>query len=93
MMIRYDWNNEKNRLLKETRGVSFEHVVVLIEEGKLLDIIEHPNREQYGHQKILIVNIDGYAYAVPYVVRGNIRFLKTIIPSRKYTKKYLGGRS
>ena len=91
MMIRYDWDNDKNRLLKETRGVSFEQIVVLIDDGKLLDIIEHPNKKQYGHQKILIVNVDGYAYSVPYVTRGNIRFFKTIIPSRKYTKKYLGG--
>ncbi len=92
-MIRYNWDNEKNLWLKENRGISFEQIIVLIEEGYLLDILEHPNKDKYAHQKILIVNVDNYIYAIPFVEKDNERFLKTIIPSRKYTKKYLGGKN
>jgi len=91
-MITYNWNKLKNLLLKETRGISFEQVVMHIEQGDLVDIIQHPNSEKYSNQKILIVNINNYICLVPFVENDNKRFLKTIIPSRKYTKKYLGGK-
>jgi len=89
-MITYNWDKEKSLLLKETRGISFEQIVVHIEQDNLIDIIGHPNGEKYSHQKILIINIDNYIYIVPFVENQNERFLKTIIPSRKFTKKYLG---
>lgn len=90
-MITYNWDKEKSLLLKETRGISFEQIVIYIEQDNLVDIIEHPNGEKYNHQKILIINIDNYIYTVPFVENKNERFLKTIIPSRKFSKKYLGG--
>jgi uncharacterized DUF497 family protein len=90
-MITYNWDKEKSLLLKETRGIGFEQIVSYIEQGNLVDIIEHPNGEKYNHQKILIINIDNYIYTIPFVENQNERFLKTIIPSRKFTKKYLGG--
>ena len=89
-MIYYQWNYEKNLKLKQERGISFEQVVMHIEHDEVLDIIRHPNVEKYPHQKVLIIRIEGYVYAVPFVQDGNKRFLKTIIPSRKLTKKYLG---
>jgi uncharacterized DUF497 family protein len=87
----YSWNNEKNRQLKAERKVSFEEVVFCIERARLLDIVEHPNQERYGGQRIFIVNIRDYAYLVPFVETEREIFLKTVIPSRKATKKYLGG--
>jgi uncharacterized DUF497 family protein len=90
-MITYNWDKEKSLLLKETRGIGFEQIVSYIEQGNLVDIIEHPNGEKYNHQKILIINIDNYIYTIPFVENQNERFLKIIIPSRKFTKKYLGG--
>ena len=87
----YAWNNEKNRRLKAERNVSFEEVVFYIARGQLLDIVEHPNPEKYKGQRILIVNINEYAYLVPFVETEQEIFLKTIIPSRKATKKYLRG--
>ena len=81
----------KNRRLKAERGVSFEEVVFYIERGQLLDIVEHPSREKYRGQRILIVNINDYAYLVPFVETERELFLKTIIPSRKATKEYLRG--
>lgn len=88
-MPEFDWDDEKNALLKKTRGVSFEDVVYHIENGDILDIIRHPNASRYPNQEI-VLNMEGYVYLVPYVEREGTRFLKTIIPSRKATKEYLG---
>ena len=85
----FSWNNEKNEALKKERGVSFEEVVVHIERGDLLDVLEHPNQEKYPGQRVFVVNIDDYAYLVPFVESGEEIFLKTIIPSRKATSTYL----
>lgn len=87
----YAWDNEKNRRLKTERNVSFEEVVFHIERGQLLDIVEHPNPDKYEGQRIFIVNINDYAYLVPFVETEEEVVLKTIIPSRKATRKYLRG--
>ncbi|MBI5586239.1 MAG: BrnT family toxin [Deltaproteobacteria bacterium] len=84
----FRWDNDKNELLKKTRGVCFEQVVILMEKGEVLDTVEHPNQERYPGQKIALIRIDDYVYLVPYVVRGEELFLKTIIPSRKATDRY-----
>lgn len=86
----FDWNNEKNEELIKDRGVSFEEVVFCIMHNGLLDIIAHSNKSKYPNQSIFIVSIDNYVYLVPFVEEDEIVFLKTIIPSRKMTKKYLG---
>ncbi len=62
-----------------------------IQKGRLLDDIEHPNQVKYPSQRIFIVEVDEYAYLVPYVENDDEIFLKTVIPSRKATKQYLGG--
>jgi hypothetical protein len=85
----FRWDNEKNELLKSTRGVCFEQVVLLMERGEVLDTIEHPNQERYTGQKIAVVMIDTYVYLVPYIEHNEEIFLKTIIPSRKATNKYM----
>ena len=85
----FRWDNEKNELLKKNRGVCFEQVVLLMEKGEVLDTIEHPNQERYPGQRIAVVMIDTYAYLVPYVEHNEEIFLKTIIPSRKATNKYV----
>lgn len=87
----YRWNPEKNLKLKAERGISFEQVTMHIEQGNLIDIVVHPESKKYPGQKILIVEIDNYAYLVPFVEDDNGIFLKTIIPSRKATRIYLGG--
>jgi len=87
------WDERKNAWLKQHRGVGFEQVVVLLEQGNVLDVMDHPDQEKYPRQKLAIVEIDGYACLVPYVADGAGVFLKTIIPSRKATKKYLRGRT
>ena len=89
----FNWNSEKNRQLFEERGRSFEEAIFHIESGGLLDDICHPNATDYPHQRIFVVAIDNYAYLVPYVEMEDEIFLKTVIPSRKFTKLYLRGGS
>jgi uncharacterized DUF497 family protein len=91
LMKSINWNIDKNQKLADERGISFEDVVVLIQQGQILDIVGHPNQEKYPDQYMFILNIDDYVYLVPYVENREEIFLKTIIPSRKATKIYLGG--
>ena len=88
----FRWNTEKNELLAKTRGITFEEIVHKISSGSKVIETDHPNKRKYPNQKIMIVDIEGYAYLVPFVMDKNEYFLKTIIPSRKATKKYLGGK-
>ena len=88
----FDWSDEKNVRLMVERNVSFEEVVFWIMRGGLIDILEHPNKERYPNQRIFIVKMDDYAYIVPFVEDDDRVFLKTIIPSRKLTRKYLGAK-
>jgi hypothetical protein len=89
----FSWSPEKNQLLllQERRGISFEEIVFHIENGDVLDILEHNDPQKYPGQRILVVEVDGYAYLVPFVEDEREVFLKTIIPSRKATRDYLGG--
>jgi len=88
-MKTFSWDEDKNSWLKRERGVSFEEVIFCIENGKLLDVIRHPNQKKYSEQLFYVVDIDNYVFIVPYVESEEGIFLKTIFPSRKYTKIYL----
>jgi len=85
----FDWDNKKNEQLKRERGISFEQIVFLILNDRILDIMEHPNKMKYSNQRLYVINFDDYAYIVPFEDRKGVRFLKTIFPSRKFTQKYL----
>ena len=87
----YFWNQAKNEQLKNERGICFEDIVLRINSGDALGIVENQNQKRYPNQMILIINVDGYIYLVPFIIQENGIFLKTIFPSRKYTKKYLKG--
>ena len=89
-MKTFRWGAEKNEQLKLERGVSFEQMVVAIDAGGLLDILAHPNPARYPDQRLMVVASDGYAYLVPFVEQADHYFLKTVIPSRKATRDYLG---
>jgi len=84
----FEWNEAKNELLKETRNVSFEDVILSLQNGKLLDIVPHFNPDKYPNQKLFILLIQDYTYYVPFVEDEEKVFLKNIIPSRKYHKSY-----
>jgi uncharacterized DUF497 family protein len=89
----FAWDDAKNAKLKAERGIGFEDVVFHIERGDLLDILEHPNPDRYAGQRIFVVQREDYVYLVPFVEDEHSVFLKTIIPSRKATKQYLGEES
>jgi hypothetical protein len=89
-MKSFRWPPDKNERLRVGRGVTFEQMVIAIESGGLLDVIVHPNRTKYPRQHVFIVSCDGYAYLVPFVEEVDHYFLRTIIPSRKATRDYLG---
>ncbi len=87
----YNFSSDKHRELIEKRKISFEEIIAAINDGAILDILEHPNNHKYPNQSIYIVCVNRYAYAVPFVKENkNTIFLKTISPHRKLTKKYLG---
>ena len=75
------WNSLKSERLKKARGISFEE----ISEAKLVDIKDHPFRE---NQRIMLFEYKGYIWLVPFVENEREIFLKTIYASRKYTKIY-----
>ncbi len=85
------WNKRKNEQLKKDRNISFEIVSYLIESKQVLDIIKHPNEDKYPNQRIFVVLYNNYVWLVPFVEDEEQIFLKTIIPNRKATKKYLKG--
>lgn len=85
----FDWDEEKNQKLKDERGISFADIQIAFEEGRVLDVIDHPNKKKYANQQMLIVEIEEYVYLVPFVEDEDKYFLKTIFPSRKMTKKYI----
>jgi uncharacterized DUF497 family protein len=79
----FTFDPEKNAILLRERGISFEQIIALIGDGKLLRVLEHPNRTRYPGQLLYEVDVDGYVYVVPVVKRGRTLFLKTAYPSRK----------
>ena len=85
----FTWNDAKNEKLKADRGIGFEEIVFLIGQGHVLDILEHPNQQRYGGQRIFVVQRDHYVYLVPFVEDDRVIALKTIILSRKARKLYL----
>jgi uncharacterized DUF497 family protein len=89
--VTFNWNEEKNELRKKNRGISFEEIVVCINEGKILEVLEHPNKDKYPNQFIYAIEYKDYVYAVPFAKDEKTEeiFLKTIYPSRTYTRKYL----
>jgi len=87
MSKRFEWDALKNNKLIKERGISFEAVVSRIEQDGVLDIIS--GQGKYSHQKQYILLMNNYVYAVPFVEEKERIFLKTIIPSRKLSKRYL----
>ncbi|MEK7747800.1 MAG: toxin [Nitrospirota bacterium] len=92
-MKRINWNTEKSMKLKESRGICFEDIVFYIERGDILDDYLHPNQKMYLKQRIMVIEVNHYAYLVPYVEDAEEIFLKTIIPSRKATDIYVEGKN
>ncbi len=90
MEIEYiQWNDEKDALLRASRGISFEAIATRILHDEILDVYDHPNQERYPGQQFFVIEVDSYIYLVPFIEKDGKVFLKTIIPSRKAKRKYL----
>ena len=89
--MRFVWDEDKNKILKQQRNISFEQIVLSIENKQVVNVIENPNKEKHKGQIYIMVNYDEYIYVVPAYISdsGEECHLKTIYPSRKYTKIYL----
>ena len=79
------WDLLKSEKLKKERGVSFEEII----RSRFVGALEHPRRP---HQRLLLFELRGYIWVIPYVKRGDEIFLKTLFPSRKYTKMWKRGK-
>lgn len=92
MTFSIKFNEEKDELLKATRGIGFDKIIEHIKSGDLLANQEHPNHSR-SNQRIYVVRVGEYAYVVPYVINSEKQeiFLKTLYPSRAYTKRYIQG--
>jgi hypothetical protein len=77
----FKWNLLKSKRLKRTRGVSFEEIVT----AKIIDLKDNPHRQ---NQQMLLFEYRNYIWLVPCVETETHLFLKTLYPSRKYTKLY-----
>ncbi len=82
------FNQEKNIILKQQRGINFDEIIDLMDSGHLLDVVDHPQPKKYPGQRIYVVDVRGYIHLVPFIKDGETTFLKTIYPSRKATKLY-----
>ena len=90
-MIAISWSPEKAVLLRNNparNNIGFEDCLLAIQEGRILRDEPNPS-PKFPHQRMFVLNIESYAYVVPYVENKHGIFLKTIFPSRKYTAKYL----
>lgn len=84
----YNWNTEKNQMLIEERGISFERIVFEISMGNEVAVVMHPNQNKYPGQMISMIEVDDYIFLVPFIETESEIFLKTIIPSRKATRQF-----
>jgi len=60
-----------------------------VEAGALLEIVPHQNPKEYPLQNIMVVEVAGYAFLVPFVEDDDHFFLQTIIPGRKATRDFI----
>ena len=49
-------------MIKQERGISFEQIVLAIENNQIVDVIEHPNQVKYKEQKFIMVESNNYVF-------------------------------
>ena len=82
--MEFDFSEDKNEQLFRERGITFQDAICSIEKNGVLADFPHPNVDKYPNQRIFVVVISGYTYCAPYVIDGEIIFLKTLFPNRKF---------
>ena len=91
LTVDFDFDPEKNERLFAQRGITFPMVIEAVHERGILLNVDHPNQARYPGQKLLVVEIGGYAYCVPYEPRGEIWYLRTAYPNRRFKYLLAGG--
>jgi uncharacterized DUF497 family protein len=86
--MKFEWNPDKNEILKKERNISFEKVIFHLSQGDVWKTTDHPDQVKFPGQKLYFILIENYVYIVPHIMGDEIIFLKTIIPSRKATKLF-----
>jgi uncharacterized DUF497 family protein len=86
--MQFTWDSAKNEVLKTRRKITFEDMVIGINNGNVLDILEHPDSIKYPNQKLYIIKHNNYVYVVPALVSEKEIRLITIFQSRKFNKIY-----
>jgi uncharacterized DUF497 family protein len=84
--MEFMFDADKNLKLQQERHVTFEQVIEAILDDKVLLDTAHPNQAKYPHQRLMVVELNQYTYAVPYLIDGDGFVLKTIYPDRRYKK-------
>jgi uncharacterized DUF497 family protein len=90
--MEFAFDQKKNDLRRRQRGVTFPQVIEAIAERGVLVDFEHPNQEKYPGQRVMVVDIEGYAFCVPYEIQGETWHLKTLYPSRRFKQLLKGDR-
>lgn len=78
------WSALKSERLKKTRGMSFEDIF----KYRVITTKNHPT---IAGQKIMLFEVNGYVWLAPCVATDEEIFLKTLYPSRKYTRLFKKG--
>ncbi len=79
------WHFLKNERLKKLRGVGFEDIL----GWNHIQTLQHPLK---SYEQIMLYERNGRIWAVPIVETEREIVLKTLYPSRKFTKMYKQGR-
>ncbi len=82
--MKFRFNEAKDSWLSSNRNVTFEDAIRAVADGGILADYEHPNRQRYPGQRIMVVRINGYPHCVPNTVEGETFFLQTVYPSRTF---------
>jgi uncharacterized DUF497 family protein len=86
LRVIFEWDPDRNEMLKKGRGLSFEEIAFLLGAGCLWAVTKHWNPGKYPNQRIFLIPIDGRIIAAPFIQDKGTIFLKTAFPSRKMTK-------
>ena len=85
----YLLERKKCEQLRQRHGIGFEEITIALDRGKVITDDRPHTSSEYSHQRQLIIEIENYAYIVPYVENEDYVFLAMLYPSRVMTKKYL----
>lgn len=80
------WDPQKERRLREERGIEIREIADLIADGKYTAMLNNPSRPS---QFIFVLPYHNYTHVVPFVITEDETIvLKTVFPSRRFHQMY-----